>query len=144
MVVNVFKCFLLKNSNQCLLFLYFYPKINVSTIVPTAAPIIIQVEITSTTLAYSWSDLRCPDRNGKISYEIALLKDTTLQYYSIIQLTRFTFGDLTPFTRYNFTVRATTRVGEGPRSNSIHSETSKDGTTVFSLTLETHFALIKK
>ena len=95
---------------------------------PSAAPSNIEVEITSRTLKYSWSELPCQTRNGEISYELELQDSDEVVARTEIRNNMYTFPYLIPFTRYTFSVKAITGAGKGLTSELIKSETSKDGT----------------
>ena len=102
--------------------------------VPSRAPLITEaMEISSTEVEVTWSEVNPIDRNGIITqYEVdyqpivPFSNPTDLSRINTTDTT-ITLRNLHESARYNITVRAFTSIGPGPFSNPTLSITHEDG-----------------
>ncbi|KAJ8035758.1 Protogenin [Holothuria leucospilota] len=89
--------------------------------VPSAAPEIVNITSTSTTVTVQWLPLKEDDRNGVITYQEVCLEQEATGFLKCQPLdpseTNFTFEDLMPGVEYFTYIWAATSVGRGVQSN---------------------------
>ena len=87
------------------------------------------VNITSTTIHFSWEPPLTEDQNGVITGYIlnitSLVTGETEELFT--ELTGYCLGPVSPYTLYSAAVAAQTDAGRGPFSVSISVQTLEDG-----------------
>lgn len=74
-----------------------------------------------------WVSVPCANRGGTLRYYTVNLNTSGSLLHNTTTTTSFTFSGLTPFTRYQASVRYVNRVGAGPESDVFTFTTSEAG-----------------
>lgn len=74
-----------------------------------------------------WTSVPCANRGGTLLHYTVNLNTSGSLLHNTTTTTSFTFSGLTPFTRYQASVRYVNRVGAGPESDVFTFTTSEGG-----------------